>query len=59
MILKNKLNNQIKKVTKLMNKAKANISNFPPMARQEMMELIQGTYIKKSQEINTKNELHP
>ena len=33
MILKNKLNNQMKKITKLMNKAKANINNLQPMSR--------------------------
>lgn len=41
-----------------MNKAKANVNKYLPMSKQEMMDLIQGVYIKKSQEINTKNELH-
>lgn len=41
-----------------MNKAKANVNKYQPMPKQEMMDLIQGVYIKKSQEINTKNELH-
>ena len=42
-----------------MNKALANVAHYQPMPKQEMMDLIQGIYIKKSQEINTKNELYP
>ena len=58
-ILLKKTSEKLKKVTKLMNKATSNVTNFQPMPKKELMDLIQGMYIKKSMEINTKAELHP
>mmetsp|Transcript_12499 Transcript_12499/g.12264 ORF Transcript_12499/g.12264 Transcript_12499/m.12264 type:complete len:137 (-) Transcript_12499:44-454(-) len=57
-ILYNKVNKKLKKITKLMKKATSNINNYEPMEKQEVMDMIQGMLMKKSQEINTKNELN-
>lgn len=56
-IIEKKLNNKVKKITKIMQKAQVNINNIDPMSKEELMELIAGAYIKKSSELNKRTEL--
>ena len=47
-ILYNKIHKKLKKITKLMKKASSNVSNYHPMPFNEVMDMIQGMFIKKS-----------
>ena len=57
-IINNKMFNKVKKITKLMQKASANVTHLNPLAKVETMDLITGIYAKKLSVINTSHEIH-
>jgi len=56
-IIEKKMNKVVKKITKVMETAAANLTESPPMEISEVMELITASYAKKGFEINKRTEL--